>query len=233
MKIVLSFFLVVFSIACSSKQSNSQTGSLSVGAFEKKLSDVNVQILDVRTAGEYQSGHLKNALQADWLNRNQFADRTQYLDKNSPVLVYCASGVRSGQAMQLLAQHGFKQVYNLEGGMSAWRMEGKLIESVNSPTELSIPTFQTMVNKSKITLVDIGAEWCPPCKKMEPVLLQLKKDLGETYSLVKVDGGIDIAVMKALQFVALPTFIVFKEGKEVWRKQGIVSLEELKAGLVK
>jgi rhodanese-related sulfurtransferase len=233
MKTFLSFFLVAFTIACFSKQSNSQTGSLSVVAFEKKFADAETQILDVRTAGEYQSGHLKNALQADWLNKTQFADRTQYLDKNKPVLVYCASGVRSGQAMQLMAQQGFKQVYNLEGGMSAWKMDGKSIESVNSPTELSIPAFQAMVNKSKITLVDIGADWCPPCKKMEPVLQQLKKDLGETYSLVKVDGGNDISVMKVLQFVALPTFIVFKDGKEVWRKQGIASLEELKAGIAK
>ncbi len=228
-----SFILVVFTIACSSKQSNSQIGSLPVITFENKLAETNVQILDVRTAGEFQSGHIKNALQADWLNKTQFADRTQYLDKNKPVLVYCASGVRSGQAMQLMAKQGFKQVYNLEGGMSAWKMEGKSIESVNSLTELSIPAFQAMVNKSKITLVDISAEWCPPCKKMEPVLQQLKNELGETYSLVKVDGGNDISVMKALQFVALPTFIVFKDGKEVWRKQGIVSLEELKAGIAK
>lgn len=233
MKKFISFFLIVFTIACSSKQSNSQTGSLSVVAFENKLTDANTQILDVRTAGEFQAGHIKNALQADWLNKTQFADRIQYLDKNKPLLVYCASGIRSGQAMQLMAKQGFNQVYNLEGGMSAWKMEGKSVESVNNLTELSIPAFQAMVNKSKITLVDIGAEWCPPCKKMEPVLEQLKKDLGETYSLVKVDGGNDIAVMKALQFVALPTFIVFKEGKEVWRKQGIVSLEELKAGIAK
>ena len=233
MKFFLSFFLVVFAIACTSKQSNSQTGSLSVSAFEKKLVDANIQILDVRTEGEYQSGHLKNALQADWFDKTQFADRTQYLDKSKPVLVYCASGVRSGQAMKLMASQGFKQVYNMEGGMSAWKIEGKAIESANNSPELSIPEFQAMVNKSKITLVDIGAEWCPPCKKMEPVLAQLKKDLGETYSLVKVDGGNDISVMKAVQFVALPTFIVFKDGKETWRKQGIVSLEELKAGIAK
>ncbi len=233
MKTFLSFFLVVFTIACSSKQSNSQSGSLSASAFEKKLTDTNVQILDVRTAGEYQSGHLKNALQADWLDKAQFADRIQYLDKNKPVLVYCASGVRSGQAMQLMALQEFKQVYNMEGGISAWKIEGKAVESANNSPELSIPEFQAMVNKSKITLVDIGADWCPPCKKMEPVLQQLKKDLGETYSLVKVDGGNDISVMKTLQFVALPTFIVFKDGKEAWRIQGIVSLEELKAGIAK
>lgn len=233
MKTFLSFFLVAFTIACSSKQSNSQSGSLSASAFEKKLADTNVQILDVRTAGEYQSGHLKNALQADWLDKAQFTDRIQHLDKNKPVLVYCASGVRSRQAMQLMAQQEFKQVYNMEGGMSAWKIEGKAVESANISPELSIPAFQAMVNKSKITLVDIGADWCPPCKKMEPVLQQLKKDLGETYSLVKVDGGNDIAVMKALQFVALPTFIVFKDGKETWRKQGIVSLEELKAQITK
>ncbi len=231
MKLFTLFFVSVFAIACSSNNSNSQTGVLSTAVFQQKMNQPNIQILDVRTAEEYQSGHIKNALQANWLDKTQFADRIQHLDKAIPVLVYCASGVRSGQAMKAMAQQGFKEVYNMEGGMSAWKVEGKPFESAASIPEMSIAAFQSKVNETTIALVDIGAEWCPPCKKMEPVLAQLQKDMGNKYALIKVDGGNDITVMKYLQFQALPTFIVFKNGKETWRKQGIVSLDELKKAI--
>ena len=57
------------------------------------------------------------------------------------------------------------------------------------------------------------------------------KEVGTKFSLVKVDGGNDMDVMKEMHVEALPTFIIYKNGKEVWRKQGIVSLEEFKAKL--
>lgn len=231
MKSITLFFLSIFAIACSSNNSNSQTGVLSTAVFQQKLNQPNIQILDVRTAEEYQSGHLKNALQANWMDKTQFAERIQHLDKAIPVLVYCASGVRSGQAMKAMAGQGFKEVYNMEGGMSAWKVEGKPFEATASSPEMTVAAFQSKINEITIALVDIGAEWCPPCKKMEPVLAQLKKDLGNKYALIKVDGGNDITVMKHLQFQALPTFIVFKNGKETWRKQGIVSLDELKKAI--
>jgi rhodanese-related sulfurtransferase len=227
--IILSFSILV--MACSTNESNSQTGVLSTSAFQQKLSLPNIQVLDVRTAEEYQSGHLKNVLQADWLDKAQFEDRIQYLNKNIPTLIYCASGVRSEQAMKAMAAKGFKEVYNMSGGMSAWKVEGKPFEAASSKAELSLAAFQSMVNGASIALVDIGAEWCPPCKKMEPVLAQLQKNLGDQFSLIKVDGGNDLSVMKYLSFKALPTFIVFKNGKETWRKQGIVGLEELEKAI--
>ena len=227
--IILSFSILV--MACSTNESNSQTGVLSTSAFQQKLSLPNIQVLDVRTAEEYQSGHLKNVLQADWLDKAQFEDRIQYLNKNIPTLIYCASGVRSEQAMKAMAAKGFKEVYNMSGGMSAWKVEGKPFEAASSKAELSLAAFQSMVNGASIALVDIGAEWCPPCKKMEPVLAQLQKNLGDKFSLIKVDGGNDLSVMKYLLFKALPTFIVFKNGKETWRKQGIVGLEELEKAI--
>jgi rhodanese-related sulfurtransferase len=231
MKSFMLFCFSILTIACSSNESNSQTGVLTTTAFQQKLSLPNIQILDVRTAEEYQSGHIKNALQADWLDRSQFADRIQYLNKNIPTLVYCASGVRSGQAMKAMADQGFKEVYNMSGGMSAWKSEGKPFEASTTKAEMSLIDFQSKINGVSIALVDIGAEWCPPCKKMEPVLAQLKKNLGDKYSLIKVDGGNDLSVMKYLSFKALPTFIVFKNGKETWRKQGIVDLAELEKAI--
>lgn len=201
--------------------------------FEKRINQQHPQLLDVRTAGEYQMAHMKNALQADWTNSTQFADRIRFLDKNKPLLVYCASGVRSGAAAKWLLSNGFKDVQNLKGGLTAWKMEGKPVEVAESKPQMSVAAYNQLAKSSDLVLVDFGAQWCPPCKKMEPVLDQLQKDLSGKFKLVKVDGGSDIDVMKAQKVEAIPVFIIYKKGKEVWRKDGIVELEELKKQLGK
>lgn len=229
MKNVISF-IFLFGLVCSCN-SNAQEGSLSTKDFESRINTQNPQILDVRTAGEYQSGHLKSSLQADWLNKEQFADRIKYLDKARPLLVYCASGMRSAQAAKWLLDKGFTDVQNLKGGLISWKLEGRLLEGVENKTELSIDQYNKLATSGDVVLVDFGAEWCPPCKKMEPVLKQLQNELPDQFKLVKVDGGIDIDVMKEQKVDALPVFIIYKKGKEVWRKQGVVELSELKAKL--
>jgi thioredoxin-like negative regulator of GroEL len=81
--------------------------------------------------------------------------------------------------------------------------------------------------------VDVGAEWCPPCKKMEPVLESLSKEFQGKFTLLKVDGGRDLTVMKEIGASVLPTFMVYKNGKLSWKKEGIVTLQELKDALTK
>lgn len=235
---ILSSLLLLASISCNSTTTENQVagentdaviqtgGSITVKAFDQKMKMPGVQILDVRTAGEYQGGHFNNALQANWLNEAEFVERVQYIDKNKPVLVYCASGVRSEEAMNWMKQNGFADVSNLKGGLSAWHMEGMPLETKAARAEMSVAAFKASTKTGTI-LVDIGAEWCPPCVKMEPVLQQLQKEKGAQFNLVKVDGGIDLTVMKELRSEGLPTFIVFKSGKEVWRKQGLVDLPTL------
>ncbi|MFZ6024945.1 MAG: rhodanese-like domain-containing protein [Bacteroidota bacterium] len=228
--LVPSLLLLMFVL--SSCETNAQPKlSITVAEFNSKLQSGSHQVLDVRTAGEYKTGHLENALQADWLNKQQFEERVKYLDKSKPVLVYCASGVRSEQAAKWLLKQGFSEVFNLKGGISAWQLEGKQLEAETALTQMAVNTFQQKINVQGFVLVDVGAEWCPPCKKMEPILLQLQQDMGSKYQLVKVDGGTDIEVMKTIKATVLPTFILYKAGKEVWRKEGIVDLETLKSKL--
>ena len=198
--------------------------------FEKKMQAIQPQLLDVRTAGEYQRSHMANALQADWMNMQQFADRVQYLDKTKPVFVYCASGGRSAEAAKYLKEKGFTNVEDLKGGLTSWKNDGKPVIAVNKE-EMKIGAYRKLAGSAGVVLVDFGAEWCPPCRKMEPVLDSLQKEAGTKFSFVKVDGGNDMDVMKEMRVEALPTFIIYKNGKEVWRKQGIVSLEEFKSKL--
>lgn len=219
---------VLFSACESNGQGNL---SISVDEFESKLNSKNYQILDVRTAGEFKVGYLKGALQADWLNKKEFEERTQYLNPDKPLLVYCASGVRSEQAAKWLLKKGFKEVYNLKGGTSAWQVSGKKLEAAQAVVQLSVSDFEKKI-QSGIVLVDVGAEWCPPCKKMEPIIQQIATELANKFNLVKVDGGIDIDVMKHIKADALPTFIIYKNGKEVWRDFGIVSKQVLQSKLM-
>ena len=216
----------LFFLAC-----NSNAQNVDANAFEQKINGGGVQVLDVRTAGEYSGSHLKNVMLADWTNKAQFEERVKYLDKNKTLLVYCAAGGRSGQAAVWLKEQGFKEVVNLQGGITAWNAAGKPVVREGGAVELSTAAFNATIASSGIVLVDIGATWCPPCKKMEPILDELSKTLQGKYTLLKVDGGNDVTVMKELGAAVLPTFMVYKNGKLSWKKEGIVSLEELKSAL--
>jgi len=229
MKYIIPFIISATLLSCtSSAQTNKDVDATT---FQNDIAKDSVQILDVRTSGEYQNGHIKNAMLADWMNQEQFKDRIQYLDKSKPVLVYCASGGRSGKAAQWLAQNGFKTIENLKGGFTQWKLENKPVEGASDAPQVNEKDYTAFVTSANVVLIDFGAEWCPPCRKMEPVLSELQTELKDKFKLVKVDGGINTNIMQLQNVNALPTFIIYKSGKEVWRKQGVVEKNELLAQL--
>ncbi|MFN5225137.1 MAG: thioredoxin domain-containing protein [Bacteroidota bacterium] len=207
---------------------SAQYGLMKAQQFQQQLSTGQYQLLDVRTAGEYKQMHLAKALQADWTKPEEFAERVKYLDKNKPILIYCASGGRSGLAGQWLVQQGFTKVDNLEGGIIAWNQAGFPTISDAGLRSMTMEEYRRIIVSAPVVLIDFGAEWCPPCKKMEPVLADLQKDLNGKFMLVKVDGGKDTEVMLANQVSALPVFIVYKNGKETFRKQGVLDKQTLR-----
>lgn len=81
----------------------------------------DVIVLDVRQAGEYRGGHLRGAKHAPV---GLMAQRAQRMDASKTYLVYCRSGSRSNRAASVLASRGFKDVYNLRGGIVGWEREG-------------------------------------------------------------------------------------------------------------
>jgi rhodanese-related sulfurtransferase len=117
---------ILLGLACTSTDSQAQT-KLNADAFQQKMSEKGVQLIDVRTPEEFGSGHLAGAVNYNF-NAADFAANMGKLDKNKPVMVYCAAGGRSGRAAQQLQQMGFKQIYDLQGGMGAWKAAGKLTQ---------------------------------------------------------------------------------------------------------
>ena len=87
--------------------------------------------------------------------------------------------------------------------------------------------FNVMINSDKPVLVDFFAEWCGPCQTMLPVLKVIKLKMGEKATIIKVDVDKNPAVSQQFQVRSVPTFILFKNGKELWKRSGIVSEPEL------
>ncbi|KAA2240477.1 thioredoxin [Chitinophaga agrisoli] len=196
-----------------------------VNTFEKGLQQPSVQVFDVRTAQEFNTGHLSDALQADYTNKPEFAHRVQYLDKQKPVYIYCLSGGRSSAAAKWMRENGFKEVVEMEGGINAWKLAGKPLTGITAVKQLEVADYRQSISQG-LVLVDVGAEWCPPCRTMEPVIKQFLEQHPQV-RLVKVDGGRDQEVMKVEKAGTLPTFIAYKDGKETGRKEGVATLKEL------
>ena len=226
-RIIASLFYTLLLLSCAAQTKT----SLTADEFEKAISKDSIQILDVRTPGEYTSGHIKNTLLANWNDAAEFNRRVAFINKAKPVYVYCLAGGRSAAAAEKMRGMGFENVYELKGGINAWKAGNKNLEGASAAKQMSIEEFNTAINSSKTVLVDFGAEWCPPCKKMEPVLQSLQKNNAGKFTLLKVDGGNDEAILKEYKVTALPVFIIFKEGKLVWRKDGVAEEKELAAYL--
>jgi len=95
---------------------------LNASAFEQKIKEEKaVAIVDVRSAGEFNSGHLKGAVNID-VSGSSFTSKIEALDKSKTYLVYCRSGARSASASSVMAGKGLK-VFNLAGGIMSWRGE--------------------------------------------------------------------------------------------------------------
>ena len=209
------------------------TTGLNAADFSKSTAGVDsIQLLDVRTAGEYNTGHLKNSLQADWNDKKEFTRRLSFIDKSKPVYVYCLSSGRSSAAAKEMALMGYEKIYVLEGGLNAWRAANKPLEGKTNEPQMTLSEFDAAVKSSKVILVDFGAKWCAPCKKMEPVLESLQANNSGKFKLVKVDGGKDEAVLQQNSVTVLPVFIVYKDGKQVWRRDGVATEKELAAAIL-
>jgi thioredoxin 1 len=94
--------------------------------------------------------------------------------------------------------------------------------------KIAIMTFNEIIQSEKPVLVDFFAEWCGPCKMMAPILKDVKQELGDTTTIVKVDVDKNPQAANEFQVRGVPTLILFKEGKPLWRKSGVVQ----KAGLI-
>lgn len=225
----LSFMLM---FVLNNSLSAQTTSTLDAVTYAAKLKQTPAaQLIDVRTSAEFAQGHIANAKNLD-INADDFQERAAKLDKNKAVFVYCLSGGRSSHAMNVLNSMGFKEVYNLSGGLMRWRA-ANMPETTDTASaqqkaaEMTLTQYQALLKSDKLVLIDFYADWCPPCKKMKPYLEEISKEMKAKVVLVRIDADANKTLAKALKIETLPVLLLYKAGKQIWTNNGYVSKEEV------
>jgi len=92
--------------------------------------------------------------------------------------------------------------------------------------------FSELLKTQEPVLVDFSAEWCGPCKQLKPILEQLKSKIGDSAKIIKIDVDKNKSLSDQFQIRSVPTLILFKDGKSVWRQSGVVPVHTLE-GIIK
>ena len=87
--------------------------------------------------------------------------------------------------------------------------------------------FNELINSEVPVLVDFFATWCGPCQMLAPILKQVKDNLGERVSIIKIDVDKNQALASQYQVRGVPTMMLFQNGKQLWRQSGVLSKEEI------
>lgn len=230
----IGFFLFITNVFAQNKDKY----LLSINDFETKLRD-NVslaQLIDVRTPEEYMRGHLKRAINLNF-NDDNFEDIVKAkLDKTRPVFVYCFSGRRSTDAAVFLRDLGYKEVYEMAGGFAKWTSSSKPYASDNTTTQpiaaFTLENLDRVVKSNSLVLIDFYADWCGPCKKMTPILNRIA-DQNKNIKLLKIDAEKSDNIASVFKVEEIPTYVIIKNGRQVWRGVGEMDEAELKEVLAK
>ncbi len=116
--ITIIFTLLLFT-SCKG-QDTTQTTKIDIETLQKEAIGKDVQLVDVRSAKEYNNGYIDDAINIDIADKENFKQEVSKLDKTKPIFIYCHSGGRSNRASKVLEAIGFKEIYDFSGGWNAW-----------------------------------------------------------------------------------------------------------------
>lgn len=223
---IISILLVSFLFISCQGQPALGVQTINVKAFDEKLNTTpNPQLLDVRSPEEFKTEHIDNAINVNW-NSDDFVTKANKYDKTKPVFLYCKVGGRSAEAANKLSELGFKEIYNLEGGIMKWNAAG-----MGTPSDKIIgmcsQEFAELLKSDKKILINFYAKWCEPCKRMTPYILKMQTEKKDQILIVRLDADENKTLLDSMKLDGLPVILIYENGKEVFRNIGFISEDDL------
>lgn len=216
MNFILRFTGIIFLLITIGCKAGGQE-TLNAPEFKTKIETPDVQLIDIRTSQEFALGYIEGAENIDMYSP-EFVQSISKLDKEKPLALYCKSGGRSKDAMKMLANEGFKNIYALKGGLLAWEKEGntlvtpKPVESAK--TSFTKAEYDKLVTSEKIVIIEFGAVWCGPCKMLKPVLDKISADYSaKGVKIITIDVDDSKALSNELMVNEIPLLLFYKDGK--------------------
>lgn len=233
MKKIIYLFILSSAILSfqSCSQKNSQIANLSPQEFQSEYQkeSSNTILLDVRTPEEFSVSRIEGALNMDVSNPD-FEKQIQTLDKNKTIYVYCLSGSRSKEAGDILAKQGFK-VKELNQGLLGWRSSSLPTvntDPVTGERRLSASEkFYEEIKGEKLVMVDFYADWCRPCKMMEPDVNRIKEERADDVTVLKINTDNEVALAEKYKITGIPTLMLFKNNEALYYQSGLHTYEQI------
>lgn len=236
-KILVGLSFVFLLVSCQ----ESQHVSLDANTFIESVKDnKDIQLIDTRTPAEYDHLHMYNAINIDFNNPN-WKNELSKLDKNRPVYLYCLSGSRSIEMMNALKEEGFDVVYNLEGGLAkleenqvAQVFDLESLKKKNSALGMNQEQLAAFVSEHKNVVVDFYADWCGPCRAMDPHLKELAENNKDKFTLLKINFDHSKELANVFKIKGIPHILLYKDGQLVDQQSGfsLQYLEQFKQNIL-
>ncbi|CAN5397386.1 hypothetical protein BH10BAC1_BH10BAC1_19210 [soil metagenome] len=124
---------------------------------------------------------------------------------------------------------GFKEVYELSGGIMKWRAANlpETTDNTSLSTGMSKEQFEALLNSDKFVLIDFYADWCAPCNKMKPYLEQISKDMADKLVVIRINADDNQELCKEQKIDALPVLQLYKNKTLTWTNTGYISKEDV------
>lgn len=231
--VALFVLLALTSCLSNSAQNNTISQTVPAAEYQQLLNNKkDVQLIDVRTPSEFAEDHLPKAVNIDY-NAGDFQSKMQQLDKSKPVFIYCLSGGRSGRALRWMAEAGFKEVYNLKGGILQWKAAGLPVTSAAGNASawqgMSKEDYQQLISGDIPVVVDFNAPWCGPCKQLKPILEEIQQEYAGKIKIVPINIDQHKSLARSMYVNNIPLLIYHEKGQPLINQEGFLDKE----GLVK
>ncbi len=224
-------FVIMLSITIPGRAQSLTYKNLESTEFDVISRQVKGTVLDVRTPAEYANGHIESAGQLDYY-ASDFKRKLLLLPKDQPVYLYCNTGYRSKKAADILIKNGFTQVYNLESGIMEWNLHELpvVVEKDARPdteNQMEWDEYFALINSDKPVFIDFYAPWCGPCRKMMPMIDGLAEEYKGKVSIVKINADASKKLVKELQIIGVPHFVLYASGNKIYEHSGIITKTEV------